>query len=399
MGLDYQELRAQVKKLGERAAVREKRLQVLRKTARDLLKRYARRQNELRELVDQAAADQPDLRCARPLEEGIDAGFSAPSCPENLRLLAVDGSQINPDYHAPVPFYLINVAGISVQLDQDQPPSVFLESQLRDEGDADASRDMISAGRVAQERDIAEREFLATWSSEITPDGSGVPLVTLTDGPLELWESLHGAGGRSTGRSPGFNRYLEALERLHELSATTAGYVDRPRADLVVSALELTQLSDQQLARGRPEGHFLGVSDADLYLKLLQPGQRSAVFAIQSPSSSKYRGVSALHFFYLNVGRKDRSHVARVEIPAWVAEDRSKLDILHAALLQQCRVMGGKAYPYLLHRAHEIAVVTRDDRDLLTELLIKERARHGLGWSEVSNKQYYKDLPGRKRYS
>ena len=58
----------------------------------------------------------------------------------------------------------------------------------------------------------------------------------------------------------------------------------------------------------------------------------------------------ALHFFYLNVGAENDDYLARVEIPAWVAENPAQLDTLHAVLISQCRMLGPRPYPYLLHR-------------------------------------------------
>jgi len=79
------------------------------------------------------------------------------------------------------------------------------------------------------------------------------------------------------------------------------------------------------------------VNDRALFHDLLKPGERSAVFGIQSRFAAEYPEALALHFFYLNVGRPGRSWLARVEIPAWVAENPRMLDDLHAILVQQCR--------------------------------------------------------------
>lgn len=114
-----------------------------------------------------------------------------------------------------------------------------------------------------------------------------------------------------------------------------------------------------------------GLTDRDIYLELLDPGERSAVFAIHSPSAALYRDEIALHFFYLNVGR---AGLARVEIPAWVAVSQQKLDALHAALIEQCRIMGPRPYPYLLHRAHEVAVVSIQEKEQVTQWIAQESA-------------------------
>ena len=146
---------------------------------------------------------------------------------------------------------------------------------------------------------------------------------------------------------------------------------------------------------------LLGVTDRFLFGDgnelLLKPGHRSAVFSIQSSSAKNYQGVLSLHFFYLNAGQDEsHPHIARVEIPRWVAEDASMLGLLHAVLVDQCRVMGARPYPYLLHRAHETAVVSNEEKFQVEQMLMQELRRQGVDVEDGSNKQSAKDLPGRQ---
>jgi hypothetical protein len=87
-----------------------------------------------------------------------------------------------------------------------------------------------------------------------------------------------------------------------------------------------------------------------------------------------------------------------VEIPAWVAEDAGMLDNLHAALVDQCRIMGSRPYPYLLHRAHEAAVVSLAEKEQVTQMIALELRRRGVILGEQSYKQSAKDLQGKTRY-
>jgi hypothetical protein len=84
-----------------------------------------------------------------------------------------------------------------------------------------------------------------------------------------------------------------------------------------------------------------------------------------------------------------------VEIPAWVAEDESKLDMLQAALIGQCRALGARPYPYILHRAHEIAVVKNEEKQQVEQMLVLGLRKAGVDVDEVSSKQSAKDLPGK----
>jgi hypothetical protein len=106
-----------------------------------------------------------------------------------------------------------------------------------------------------------------------------------------------------------------------------------------------------------------------------------------------------LHFFYLNVGRDEHPYLVRVEIPIWVARDRQMLDNLHAVLVQQCRILGSRPYPYLLHRAHEAAVVTLEEKDQVTQMIALELRRRGVEVGEISHKQSAKIAGGKTRYT
>jgi hypothetical protein len=66
-------------------------------------------------------------------------------------------------------------------------------------------------------------------------------------------------------------------------------------------------------------------------------------------------------------------------------------------LVEQCRVMGSKPYPYLLHRAHETAVVKNEEKYQVEQMLQQELRRNNEDVDEGSNKQSAKDLKGRTR--
>ncbi len=223
------------------------------------------------------------------------------------------------------------------------------------------------------------------------------PVIALTDGPLELWGGSSRDNEGQSHFAESLRSYLKALEELHKAGAATAGYVDKPRADLVVRALEVAATPVDNLGDIRKQRPLRGVTDQNLFAPLLGPGERSAVFAIQSQLAPKYAGALALQFFYLNVGSETRPWLARVEIPAWVAEDASLLGALHAVLVAQSGMMGSLAYPYVLHRAHEIAVVTREEREQVTQMLLAELQSAGVDIGQISFKQAAKDLPGRTR--
>jgi NurA-like 5'-3' nuclease len=142
-----------------------------------------------------------------------------------------------------------------------------------------------------------------------------------------------------------------------------------------------------------------GVTDRWLFGEegnpLLKKGERSAIFIIQSSSRNHYKGKLEIHFFYLNVGSDKHPWIVRVEIPAWVAEDEEKVNLLHASLIRQCEIMGAKPYPYLLHRAHETALVKQEEKQQIEQMLMQELRNQNEKVDEGSYKQSAKDLKGR----
>ena len=74
------------------------------------------------------------------------------------------------------------------------------------------------------------------------------------------------------------------------------------------------------------------------------------------------------------------------------------LNNLHAVLVDQCRIMGTRPYPYLLQRAHETALLSRQEKEQVTQMIILELRQRGIKLEGPSQKQASKDLPGRTSY-
>jgi hypothetical protein len=397
MSIDFQEVRSQVKVLGELAPQRARDIQVLRERALETLRDIATDVQGLRQKVHLIAPSyDPNLRCALPADpdlrpvESLNAGYSLPALPQTATLLAADGSQISPDRNLEVQYGLINVGAIQMSLNDGQAPNLFVKSKLMYDQELQTPTGLLSEGALALLRDLNERSILAELAEQATP-----PVITFTDGPMELWGTNDFEGASPFAHK--LSEYLQVLASLARLNVATAGYVDKPFANLVVRLLDVALLEEDKLKEVKETYPLRGVTDLYLFRRLLQPGERSAVFALQSKSAANYRDALALHFFYLNVGR---GGLARVEIPAWVAGDPQLLDSLHAVLIDQCQVMGSRPYPYLLHRAHETAVVTLDEKDQVTQMILVELRRRGVEVDQLSNKQSAKDASGsRKSYT
>lgn len=392
MTLDFQQVRQQIQQMGQIATLRAQELPQRRARAEALLRQVAGQAEALRRRALQAAQYDPHLRCAIPPEEGaepLDARFSPPPLPPQATVLAADGSQILADRHSEVSYSLINIGAIRITLGSQDAPQVSIVSRLLFAEDPFAPGPTLSDQQLALERDIYERSYLAELAQSAPQ-----PVVTFTDGPMELW----GSAESSATYQESLERYTQVLGRLHALGVAAAGYVDKPSANLVVRLLELAALPEERLAQAREEVVFPGVTDRYLYGRLLRPGERSAVFAILSRSALQYPPEQRIHFFYLNVSASPEPWLARVEIPAWVAQNPQWLGLLHAVLVHQARTLGARAYPYALHRAHEAALVTLSEKEQVTQMILHELRRRGLEVDSESHKQGLKQSGGRTPY-
>ena len=397
MSLDFQQVQDQVRQLGETALERQRDLDEKQELANRLLEKFARQFDFLQQRVAQAAHNDPTLRCALPLSpevaapEALNAAYPTPPLPRKATILAADGSQISPDRHAEVQYCLINVGTIQMNLNSAEPPRPIIFSKLLYNQELFTTHGMITDATLALMRDTNERTRLADLTENLEK-----PVITFTDGQMELMVS---AGEEST---TGFQKYLEdyrlALKRLYRQGVIVSGYLEKPFSSPLTRLLEVASASDEDLAKIRDHHPLQGVMDFEIFSTLLKPGERSAIFSLRSPSAKFYKDELALHFFYLNVGRPGRHWVARIDIPAWVARDADQVDVLQAVLIDQCRIMGGRFYPYLLHRAHETAVVTLEDKEQVTQMIVLELRRRGAAVGERSQKQEAKETAGRTRY-
>lgn len=395
MPIDYQQIYTRIKEIGASARERRRTLDERRTKARGLLQAYSAELDVLRSKVDAAKQADANIRCALPVDEPLASSHPPPELApaSDVTLIAADGSQINPDRHAAIQFCVVNVGAIQLRPSSGETPQIFTDTELLYGDQLMPNGYPMSEGLVALQRDLKERAVVEQLSKDITGT-----VVTFTDGPVELW----GAKGEDVkSYDDVVQKYMGVLSRLQTRGVITAGYVDKPSADLVMRLLEIASADNEQIKKLREFHPLRGVSDRWLYGErdkpLLPSGHRSAVFGIQSSSDKKYTGVFSLHFFYLNVGTEGQPWPVRVEVPKWVVDDKAKLDLLHSVLVQQCRVMGSKPYPYLLHRAHETAVVKNEEKQQIENMLALELRRQDEDIDQSSNKSSAKRLQGRTR--
>jgi len=371
MSLDFPSLLPQVDGLGRSAAERAAELSARLPHAFQALGAAARvPREELGRLLARAGSRWPG---AFPSAEPIDGVFACPPHPERLNIFAADGSQVYPDRHGLTLFYLINIGSIHIAHGSGDPPRVsstprllYEESDLYGEDEG-----LMPSALIDGQRDAAELAELA-HRSEARPEG---PSLAILDNGLLLWLALQMKDSHRPEVTRILGDYLEQLGRLKSAGTAVAGFVDRPRNANVLALLHLASLSPDEVNEDslhvKP---WRGLTDRAIFARLLRPGERSARFEHASPVNERFRAAGhAVEFFYLCCGE---DQIARIEVPAWVGADPALMAIVHSGIIQQCRTPGG--FPYALVRAHELAVVSSEDRQALEEMLAEALLRHGL---------------------
>lgn len=387
MPVNPQHLHESVRRVTTKLVAASHSLEVTRTEALRLLELVTAEPGPLAEVIAARARADPNLRCAVPLQESVSASIACPPGPGAPALLAADGSQIQADRHEEILFALINVGSVCIKSGSGLAPEITVSTRLLFDDELYSADDrLLSEGDLALMRDVAERRSLLADAPEVPG------LIAVGDGPLELWGAKDLAEPHAYEQA--LHRYLDDLRAMKGRGFTVAGYVDKPAADLVIHMLELSVTSSASGTTGTTGHRLRGVSDLWLFGSLLQPGHRSAVFGLQSASRQRYPDELAIDFFYVNVGHASRPAIARVEIPRWITVDPPRVAVLHQTLLSQCALMGARPYPYILHRAHETARITDEDKNHVKLRLLLEMRNHGLEPGTISGKSAAKALPG-----
>lgn len=344
----------------------------------------------LKHKIEAAVRNRKTTWLVAGLGDGLACRRSPEPTPPEFIILASDGSHIDVDRHYSARCFLLNIG--LVQLRYGHTPDARLMSlpslHFDDEDtvisapDATAPPRPLEGALLGAKRAVEECRALVQAAGQLPPN---LPAAALLDGSLVLW-SL------SEPTYPGFvmdvllrDGMLKHLSELHEIAGkrtvTIASYISFPRSTEVVNALRLAICPWEPVDCDRhcpPQkqrhdcDELSGLMDREVFQRLLEPGQRSAVFTSLSPIITSHYGPHRIHFFYLRL----EEEVARVEIPAWVATDPVRLELTHATVLDQCR--RGQGYPAALSEAHEQAVVTAADREQFWQLVEESMAGKGI---------------------
>ncbi len=315
---------------------------------------------------------------ARPIEP-LNTIYDVQPHPPEYALVATDGSQIDVDRHGSVFCYLINIGQVYLRYG-DRPAARLTSQPSLYYQDADlyltdgARRVAIEGSYLSARRDAQEGVALADLADEFLTDD--LPSLAMQDGTLVRWAL---SGAEKFVQDHFLRQYLAYLDHMRLRGIPVASYISRPRAPEVMGMIRLmycpdvdvaaergarcNQCSDVRAGREPSCSMCQGLVDADILGTWLSEGQRGPIFASMSRINVEAYGDHLIHFFYMRVGRE----LARVEMPRWVAEDASQVDLVHSLVYDQC--VRGQGYPVALARAHEQAIVRSADRRAFQRLV------------------------------
>ncbi len=370
--LHLEQLREEIEALGQRAAENHRQCS----SELDIALRWLTEAPDapaLRERVKtikiQEEKDPPPFP---PTDEPLARRIPCPALPiEESVLVAVDGSQITPDRHAAVLYYLIQVGGLIFRYNGNAPLP-FSEAELHfEESDLLNSQGLLITSELGMRRTVAEMAYLAHLTAVAEESSPPLPVIALTDGPL-LWPYT----GQSKEEENALPAYFTALTALREAGGLPAGFIERPGGSPLLELLWASRLTAEGTPIHKGEAPLRALTDHELMTYFLSPGERSSWLERPSAMNARHsRHGHPIWFCYLNVGEVDYPVIARIEVPQWACRD-GWIDRLHAILIHQARVLHGN--PYVLARAHELALVTSQDKAALEALLQRQLFERGI---------------------
>jgi len=378
--LELSKVMDQVSAMSLEIARRQARYRDLVNKARQALIDFDQVDEALRAKITRAQELDSTWRGAQPCGDFLNARFIPPAESEDASLIGVDGSQIYPNRHGPALYYLINTGVILLRQGSGEAPLVSTSPQVffTEDDLYDDNLNLLNAQMVNGLRELAEMQELAHWAGEERSHWGGDLarlILAMTDGPLLIWisEEEKSAAGEKAARER-VQAYLDQLQSIQNSRAIPIGYVARPRSSNVLRLLHVAQLAEPEISKENVRAsRYRALTDATLFRNLL-PNQRTALFSSTAQVNKTFAEAGQeICFFYLNVSRNaDAPRIARVDIPRWAAEQPGMLDRVHRAIYRDCE---GVDYPYVLIRAHELALVTYAERKELENMLAIEYMR------------------------
>ncbi|AFY49894.1 NurA domain-containing protein [Nostoc sp. PCC 7524] len=350
---------------------------------------------------------------ATPIEP-LNTCIDIPIPPKVHTVIATDGSQIAPSHHEIAYCYLLNIGRVVLHYGQnrypimDSLPEVFYrpEDLYMSRQWGIKTEEWMSYCRTASEATVlAElgrglgtgdwglgtggqgRQGNNSSPSPLTPPSpptsptfpspETIPTLAMVDGSLIYWflEQLP-IDARDLILPP----ILEAWNQLRAAQIPLMGYLSASRNVEGVNFLRLlacphpapdcVSYCPNQLEKV-PCKVFEPLRDTALWTTQLKPGQRGPLWRSNNRILELYED-QTIYFCYVHVG----TEIARIEVPAWVADNTAMFDQALGLMLAQ--VQKGYGYPVAIAEAHNQAVVRGGDRTRFFALLEKQMIKAGL---------------------
>jgi hypothetical protein len=352
--------------------------------------------------------------------ESLDTRVYLDVPPATHTVIATDGSQMAPSHHEIAYCYLINIGRVILHYGQSlhplldsvpelcyQPEELYVSRQWgigieewmgyqRTVSEAKALAELAcnwvnppNSARGSNGKSLKRETNQQSKNpkSKIHNPQSQVPALAMVDGTLIYWflEQLP-VDACDRILSP----ILDTWNQLRDCGIPLMGYLSASRSSDSLSFLRLpackhpnpdckTYCRDFEK---KPCQVTEPLRDAILWASQLQPGQRGCLWRGGASILDLYESHHHIYFCYVHVG----TEIARIEVPAWVAENSALLNQALGLMLAQ--VHKGYGYPVALAEAHNQAVVRGGDRvcfyALLEQQLIKEGLRNvGTSYKEA----------------
>lgn len=321
-------------------------------------------------------------------------------------VIATDGSQIAPNQHEIAYCYLLNIGRVVLHYGQnrqpllDSLPEVFYRPEdlyvsrqwgIRTEewmGHCRTASEATVLAELAILEARGERREARGVEERSRGEARGeLPLLAMVDGSLIYWflEQLP-----LEARDRILPPILEAWDQLKEAGIPIMGYLSASRSGEAINFLRLQACPHEMpdcvtycpnLMLDKAPCQVLDpLRDVALWTIALKPGQRSAFWRSTHRILDLY-GCHTIYFCYVHVG----TEIARIELPAWVAEDITLRDQALGLMLAQ--VQKGYGYPVALAEAHNQAVVRGGDRARFFAMLEQQMIKAGLRNVGISYKE------------
>ncbi len=308
-----------------------------------------------------------------PLQTYIDI----PIPPKVHTVISTDGSQIAPNHHEIAYCYLLNIGRVILHYGQnrhpllDSLPEVFYRPE-----DLYVSRQwgIRTEEWMGYRRTASEITVLAELACSANTEA---PALAMIDGSLIYWflDKLP-----MDARDHILPPILEAWQQMRKAQIPIMGYLSASRNIEAMNFLrflacphpvpDCISYCPNQLEYV-PCKIFESLRDTSLWATQLQPGQRSPLWRSNAQILELYSD-QIIYFCYVHVG----TEIARIEVPAWVAENSAMFNEALGLMLAQ--VQKGYGYPVAIAEAHNQAVVRGGDRSHFFALLEREMIKAGI---------------------